>query len=430
MQIKSPLAKIMLMLAIVLMAFFSACSDAESDSVVFVKPNNSFYYLLYPNDGAISDSVASNISHGVLMPLHPNGVYTLSFEGDSLYGPPQLQLFRYYLMPDSVHVGFNNVRVLEPEIRDGRYYYRFSFDEKNAANWATTLVQDDSFYKGRVRNVSLEGDGPYSDSLSINLIAVGKIHRTKDSLDVEELAQKMLSYFRKYYTSIKIDTVHVRYAHEHPTLGHKYPADEPWLAGKSSEDEMLSELGGWPDQKNNLDIVYMHRIEMTSVMGYSALFSGNLGGGGGSTVIIGNHVKTEDGEDLSSSEEILQSALHEVGHFFGLRHTTATISDMNADGDYSVLEDGFDDTPYCAKLQQFGLLKKEGGVYGFDAPADYYHRRLSKPVSASTVEISVSIEKCPDASNYMFPAILKTPFDGFSRQQLSVIRRNLTLFPH
>ena len=40
------------------------------------------------------------------------------------------------------------------------------------------------------------------------------------------------------------------------------------------------------------------------------------------------------------------------------------------------------------------------------------------------------ISNCPDARNFMFPASLDDYFEGFSDQQLDLIRRNLMLFPH
>lgn len=431
---KKKFGKTFWLIAFFLTIVLEACSDSDSESVTYVKPDNSFFYWLYPNDGAVSDSVDANLTHGVLIPLHPQGSYQLSFDVDSAFEAPELQLYRYYRSVDGRRSGFNNVRVLEPEIRNGRYVYSFVCDEKEKVEWVTTLALDDDFYPGKVRNVRVSGEGPYSDTLSINLVVVGKVNATEDGVGTEELGKMMLEYFRKFYTSISFDTLYIRYAHEHPTLGNKYPADEPWLAGRSSEDIMLSELGGWPEDKvkNALDIVYMHRIELDEVIGYSSLFAGNLGGGVGSTVIVGNRVKTLSGdEELSKSEEIVQSTLHEVGHYFGLRHTTTTMADVASDLDYSILEDGFEDTPYCPKLQQLGLLKRtadESG-YGFNLPVDYYRPYL-KLISVASAGIRFTYESCQDASNYMFPVIMPKPFESFSKQQLAVIRKNLSLFPH
>ena len=231
--------------------------------------------------------------------------------------------------------------------------------------------------------------------------------------------------FRKYYTSIVIDTLYVRYAHEHPTLGGKYPADVPWIAGRSSGDYFVSELGGWPEAglKNALDIVLVHRIEMEWVLGYSLMYSGNLYGGPGSTVVIGAYNKTPSGESGLPSASMISTAIHETGHFFGLRHTTATQADFEVDSDFSNYEDGFTDTPYCADLLKSGLLKRNIG------PASDFVLPLAH-ITYATSDNEFNVDQCPDSRNMMFPAVNDEGMDGFTAQQLAHVRKNLMVFPH
>ena len=289
----------------------------------------------------------------------------------------------------------------------------------------TSLVLDGELYTGRVKNVRLEAEGSYPEHFSINLIVVGKIAFADASMTVETFADSLLKTFRRFMKGIEIDTLYVRYAHEHPTLGKNYPANEPWLAGRSSEDMFVSELGGWPekDLKNALDLVLVHRIEMNHVLGYSYLYAGNFGSGEGSTVVIGTHEKTPTGESGVSVVEILETAVHESGHFLGLRHTTSTYEDMNATYDYSVIEDGFEDTPYCRELLASGLLKKNTS-----ATTDFAIPAFRLDMAAATVSFDIS--DCPDSRNLMFPSVTGEEFEGFSEQQLEHIRKNLTVFPH
>lgn len=414
----------------------SSCSffsDDEEDENLAIPPNSGLGYWLYPNDEAFNDSAAANLTHGVRVFVHPNANYELSFDKDPDYSAPKLQLYRLIFNEDSTRYRPVRVRSLEPEEMNGRYVYSFTCEEDKRAIWATTLVHNRDYYKGLSRNVKLVGSGAYSDHFSINFVIVGKVTPTTDGLTAEEVGQKVLEGFRKYYSSVTIDTLYVRYASDHPTYGKKYPADEPWLAGRSSGDMFLGELGGWPEKSvyNALDVVYMHRIESEGIMGYARLFGGNLGGGDESTVIVGNRVLDRGNKEIPlSSEDVVLSVLHETGHFFGLRHTTSTPADFEATYDYSIYEDGIEDTPYCKNLLRGNLYKSanEGFLMktDFAAPGPNIFGR----VSTMAAGIPLSTEDCPDAPNYMFPADVDVETTGFSEQQLEIIRKNLMIFPH
>lgn len=401
------------------------CSEVDRGEPV-LQPSFMSPYVLFPNDLALSDSVAAYLTSGAVLSLHPGVSYTLSFDKDpSLDEAPILQLFRVGGALDEQRYSIRHVRSLKAVEKDGRYYYDFVCEENDRAKWVTTLALDGEFYRGNVKNVRLDAEGPYSKNFSINLIVVGKVIFPDSSMTVEAFADSMLKAFRRFFKGITIGTLYVRYAHEHPDLGKKYPANEPWLAGRSSDDLFVSELGGWPENelKKNLDLVLVHRIEADHVLGYSYLYAGNFGGGEGSTVVIGTREKTPYGESEVTVGEIIETAVHESGHFLGLRHTTATRSDMEATLDYSVVEDGFEDTPYCRQLLASGLLKRNAVV-----PSDFVVPAYRLNMAAATA--SFNIADCPDSRNLMFPSVTGEEFDGFSEQQLEHVRKNLTVFPH
>ena len=407
--------------------FFTSCSESvDADGSPVLSPDSSrpIAHKLYPNDMAKNDSAAVNLARGIALVVHPGASYTLSFDIDSTQPAPELQLFRTYDLAYSKDlVGSSRVRTLSPTVVGNRYVYSFTCEENKMSIWFTSLGVDGEYYKGKVNNVRFEGLGSYSDHMSINLIVVGSMDKTLDGKNIDELARYMLELFREKYYGITIDTLYVRYAHNHPTLGQYYPADQPWVAGISSEDMFVSELAGWPEDglRNALNIVLVHSIKNKDVMGYSRVFSGILGAGKQSSVVIGEYVKKSGGYDLLSSFNIVMTAIHETGHFFGLRHTSTTKRDLGLlvdseenDGvieDLSNIEDGLTDTPFCDFFSRSPLYKS-GGSFG-----DY----AREP----------DIHSCPDKDNIMFPVTLDDVGEvSFSKQQMEIIRSSLMIFPH
>lgn len=410
--------------------FFVACNTIEApepdDDFL---PDGNLQFTLIPNDNVVGDSVDANLAHGVKIPVHPNAHYELSFDVDeSVSKAPQLRLFRVYWNDRVKSYAASWVRTIKPSVSNGRYVFRFVCEESDRAIWITSLNDGSNYYEGKTRNVRLAGSGEYSNHFSVNLIVAGQI---KD-LDVtfDRLAAMLREKFEEFYTSVKIDTVYVRYANTHPNVGKRYPNTEPWIAGRSSEDLMLTELGGWPETEvyNALDIVLVHRFKQEGLLGLSDMFGANLGGGDGSTVVVANHNRLNGSDYVIEAERIVYTALHETGHFFGLRHTTATISDQDANGDYSIFDDGFSDTPYCfQKPSGQAMVKSVKAAADFRLP----FRQLAPRFDFSGVQRSeLDISDCPDASNFMFPMESEVPIVGFSEQQLDLIKRNLMIMPH
>src|SRR5690606_37655351 len=53
-----------------------------------------------------------------------------------------------------------------------------------------------------------------------------------------------------------------------------------------------------------------------------------------------------------SASAMATTAAHEIGHFLGLRHTSATLLDREYDNDESNRNDGFASTPFCNALEK------------------------------------------------------------------------------
>jgi hypothetical protein len=115
------------------------------------------------------------------------------------------------------------------------------------------------------------------------------------------------------------------------------------------------------------------------------------------------------------------TAAHEMGHFFGLRHTTASDLDMASDKDVSNRDDGFASTAVC------GELKKQAVQDVIRMPA--VQRSPDGAVYCLRVAAQFDNCTCPDAGNLMFPYTCRE----FSQKtmgsdQQRLLRNNLKIY--
>jgi hypothetical protein len=102
--------------------------------------------------------------------------------------------------------------------------------------------------------------------------------------------------------------------------------------------------------------------------------------------------------------QLAVTAAHELGHFLGLRHTTATDVDMEFEGDFSNHEDGFASTPVCTEMT--GFAKSTAGEN---------LKTVFRGDRSYCLYVSAGAASCPrrcELENLMFPYDCQVAGDG------------------
>ncbi len=415
-------------------SIFTGCSDFsdEESSIPIRYPQISADFLLYPNDSASNDSAAAHLATGVYLMVAPGASYELSFEIPENADLPELQIFRPYQENGESYINFA-FRV-KGHLENGRAVYAFESNAREPdIRIATLRGSGTDFYTPTIQNIHYAGSGIYSESFSLHIVQVGAYTGIEENdVSFDSLAHAIYKEFKAQYKGILIDTFYVSKASEHPQVGGDYPSDKKYIDDYGYD--FYSGLTAWPQEEhktNALELFVVHSIDAEGVLGYSTVFGQNMADSGYG-VILATHPLLSMASAISL-QDILATAVHEAGHFFGLRHTTATASDLMAEGDYSNLEDGLEDTPFCVNLL---LSKKEntaaasvisGRVQFSESP--FSDMIFKRPLFQSHKMVAAATIACPDESNVMYPIDTEAKL-SFSESQLQMVRKNLTLIKH
>lgn len=283
--------------------------------------------------------------------------------------------------------------------KEGRWYYPIDQDEFSSEDDYIVLAlfdDDGSAYTGEVKNVSVfDNDKVWPLDFDVNLVIAGKFMGTKDDATVEELADLI---FERLNQALNPGGIHVRkinilYAKDHPVVGGDYPEEEPFIMARldDSEYESRTQLSRWPGHEGEFMLVLGYYIvdESNTTLGFAPV-PGTVYYDGSEDdyanyVALATH--TESGRNSIMSWEIANVSMHELGHYFGLKHTS----------EYGGKEfDDLEDTPECLDIGERGE-----------------YNRL-----------------CPDYGYIMYPQTGDAAYVTFTPQQMDVIRMYLASTPH
>ena len=314
--------------------------------------------------------------------------------------------YRYDEDSESFEYVYEVDRVIEPIEDGGRLYFPLgSVLFENLADGSSyySVVQlyyeDGSPYTGALNNIVVaDADGKdYPLEFNVNLIVAGKYEGTSDGLSAEKLAAKILDRLNSAMNpgGITVRKVNVLYAKDHPVVGEEFPDSKDVFVSRTFEGRQgsLDSLAHYSGHEGEINFILgyyvVDEIDGSETVGGFSPLMGHIYNGeeddqmyySDDCIFIVTHGLK--GEYNYSSDMIASTALHELGHFFGMSHT----SDANGFDDY-------EDTPECAN-------------YGLD------------------------YSLCPDRHYVMFPTgVNDWEYTTFTPQQMDVARFYLTVTPH
>ncbi len=376
---------------------------------------------LFVNDAAANDSLISALaksgsdSGGLIFVLQPGKNYHLRLATAST--TDRLSLFGY------ADTGAVSLGSLNPSLVNDTEIFTLRSTQSQATWFAGTLQAPDGANAGqRISHVSLVSvDSVQSYSIRVNLIMVGNLAAAglPDSAHKIAFADSFLSELGSVYRGANSAGFSPAITFT-GTYAIAAPDSAVAVVGFGTNFVPLSGAR----MANAVNLYLVDSISVSgigageSVLGFSPREVVDLSTDEDSRVILSARGAVTVGGTSSITAGIpslATTAAHEMGHFFGLRHPTATTVDLQSDDDLSNKDDGFASTPLCSELTKAGehIVK-----------AAYNKRAYC---------LYVAVAGCPsdcDITNLMFAYSCGTNPQGqrqLTGEQQIFFRRNLAL---
>lgn len=348
---------------------------------------------IFLNDVAANDSLPSTmLDNGLVFVMQPGENYRLRLKTTALtdsivfYARNSSGDFTPVRNIGGVAAG-GNIRsfTLTPTKTSAEYYLAFL----RAANGGTASLPDS------VRLVA--ADTTSAPSVKVRLLMVRGLYGLSNNTAKAAFARAFHTELRSIYAAygITVDTSTVIVDTTGKALTLVFNGDFVSLPGERKSDGI------------NMYLVDSIRSEGTAgmVVGYAPREAFDLALNPESRLVLNVRGGT--------AAQMAVTAAHEMGHFIGLRHTSATETDRSFDDDESNRDDGFSSTPYCSILTKRAVHEEV-----FQAPRG---RAYCLRVTGTAATCG-----CSDVTNLMYPyACNQAGQKTLGADQQKFVRNNL-----